>query len=50
MDNPDFKLLNELKKSNEKALKKLFFNYHDSLFRFIFYRVSHPDLSEDIIQ
>ena len=50
MENTDFKLLTELKKSNEKALKKLFFNYHDNLFRFVCYRVSDPDLAEDITQ
>ena len=50
MENPDFKLLTKLKESNEKALKELFFNYHDTLFRFICYRVTDPDLAEDIAQ
>ena len=50
MENLDFKLLTKLKESNEKALKELFFNYHDTLFRFICYRVTDPDLAEDITQ
>jgi len=50
MENLDFKLLTKLKESNEKALKELFYNYHDTLFRFICYRVTDPDLAEDITQ
>ena len=50
MNKADFKLLTDLKNSDEKALKKLFFNYHDTLFRFVCYRVSDADLAEDISQ
>ena len=50
MKNQEYQLLIDLKKSNKLALKKLFFNYHDTLFRFIYYRISEYDLAEDIVQ
>ena len=50
MKNQEYQLLIDLKKSNKLALKKLFFNYHDTLFRFTYYRISEYDLAEDIVQ
>ena len=50
MNNKDYQLLKDLKNSNESAFKKLFFYYHDTLFRFICYRISETDIAKDIIQ
>ena len=43
-------LLEEVKKSNKVAFKKLFFNYHDTLSRFVLYKVQDKDIAEDITQ
>ncbi len=50
MNSEDYQLLLELKSSNKNAFKKLFFHYHDTLFRFIYYRISEADLARDIAQ
>jgi len=50
MNKQEYQLLKDLKNSNEFALKKLFFNYHDTLFRFICYRISDADIAEDFVQ
>ena len=50
MKDIEFELLSELVESSEKSFKKLFLNYHDTLFRFICYKVKETDLAEDIIQ
>ena len=50
MNNKDYQLLKDLKNSNESAFKKLFFYYHDTLFRFICYRISETDVAKYIIQ
>ena len=43
-------LLQKVKNSNQEAFKKLFSNFHDTLFRFVAYRVKDSDLAEDITQ
>jgi len=50
MKNKDYRLLTDLRNSNEGAFKKLFFYYHDTLFRFICYRISETDIAKDIVQ
>ena len=44
------KILQNVKNSDKKSFKKLFSNYHDSLFRFIVYKTKDSDLAEDITQ
>jgi RNA polymerase sigma-70 factor (ECF subfamily) len=46
----DKTLLNDVKNSDKSAFKKLFHQYHSTLFRFIVYRVHDEDLAEDIVQ
>ena len=41
-------LLEKVKRSDVTAFQKLFSNYHDSLFRFVVYRINDSDLAEDI--
>ena len=43
-------LLLKVKNSDKKAFQNLFSNYHDTLFRFVAYRVRDSDLAEDITQ
>ena len=50
MEGNEYQLLSELVDSNEKSFKKLFMNYHDTLFRFIYFKVNETDIAEDIIQ
>ena len=50
MEDKEYQLLYELVESNEKSFKKLFMNYHDTLFRFICYKVKETDIAENIIQ
>ena len=50
MNDTDYQLLKDLKSSNKQAFKTLFFNYHDTLFRFVCYRISDTDIADDITQ
>ena len=43
-------LLSRVKNSDKKAFQNLFSSYHDTLFRFVAYRVRDSDLAEDITQ
>ena len=43
-------LLEKIKSSDKKAFKKIFYNYHDSLFRFVLYKIQDSDIAEDITQ
>ena len=43
-------LLNKVKNSDKTAFKNLFFDYHDTLFRFVQYKVQDGDIAEDITQ
>ncbi len=43
-------LLEKVKNSDQKAFQKLFSDFHDTLFRFVAYRVKDSDLAEDITQ
>ena len=43
-------LLEKVKNSDKVAFKKLFFNYHDTLSRFVLYKVQDKDIAEDITQ
>ena len=43
-------LLEKVKNSDQKAFQKLFSDFHDTLFRFVTYRVKDSDLAEDITQ
>ena len=46
----DKTLLEKVKNSDKVAFKKLFFNYHDTLSRFVLYKVQDKDIAEDITQ
>ena len=50
MIDKEYQLLSELAESSEKSFKKLFMNYHNTLFRFICNKVREADIAEDIIQ
>ena len=50
MAEQDKKLLIKVKNSDTLAFKKLFSDYHDSLFRFVIYKTRDSDLAEDITQ
>jgi len=41
-------LLQGVKNSDKTAFHKLFSDFHDTLFRFVAYRVQDADLAEDI--
>ena len=43
-------LLEQVKKSDKVAFHQLFSDFHDTLFRFVVYRVQDSDLAEDITQ
>jgi len=43
-------LIEKVKNSDETAFQKLFYNFHDSLFRFVSYRINDRDIAEDITQ
>ena len=43
-------LLGKVKGGDKSAFRKLFHNYHESLFRFVAYRVKDEDLADDITQ
>ena len=43
-------LLEKVKGGDKSAFQKLFYTYHDSLFRFVFYRIKDEALADDITQ
>ena len=43
-------LLEKVKQSDKNAFHRLFSDFHDTLFRFVAYRVQDGDLAEDITQ
>ena len=43
-------LLKRVKNSDKKAFRDLFSDYHDTLIRFVIYRVQDSDLAQDITQ
>ena len=43
-------LLEKIKSSDKTAFKKIFYDYHDSLFRFVLYKIQDADIAEDITQ
>lgn len=43
-------LLNKIINSDKTSFKKIFYNYHDSLFRFVFYKINDEDIAKDITQ
>ena len=43
-------LINDLKDSNRISFQKLFYQFHDQLFRFVVYRVQDADIAKDITQ
>ncbi len=43
-------LLRQVKNSDKNAFHQLFSDFHDTLFRFVVYRVQDADLAEDITQ
>ena len=45
MKDKEYELLSELAESSEKSFKKLFMNYHDTLFRFVCYKVKETLLN-----
>lgn len=46
----DLILLKKIKDSDKNAFKELFFSYHDTLFRFVLYKIQDNDIAEDITQ
>ena len=50
MTDKDAILLNKVKNSDKIAFKTLFFNYHDTLFRFVQFKIQDGDIAEDITQ
>ena len=44
------KLIKNVKDSNRNSFQKLFYQYHDQLFRFVVYRVQDADMAKDISQ
>ncbi len=50
MPEAEIQLLTDVKNSDKNAFHKLFNQYHDTLFRFIVYRVHDDDLAQDIVQ
>jgi RNA polymerase sigma-70 factor (ECF subfamily) len=50
MSQKDLILLKKVKESNKNAFKELFFSYHDTLFRFVLYKLQDADTAEDITQ
>ena len=43
-------LLKKVKSSDKKAFKELFYSFHDTLFRFVLYKIQDRDIAEDITQ
>ena len=43
-------LINDVKDSNRISFQKLFYQFHDQLFRFVVYRVQDADIAKDITQ
>ena len=50
MPQKDLILLKKVKESDKNAFKELFFSYHDTLFRFVLYKIQDDDIAEDIAQ
>ena len=50
MPQKDLVLLKKVKDSDKNAFKELFFSYHDTLFRFVLYKIQDDDIAEDITQ
>ena len=50
MPQKDLVLLKKVKESDKNAFKELFFSYHDTLFRFVLYKIQDDDIAEDITQ
>ena len=50
MNQQEIILIKKVKESDESAFHKLFYNYHDTLFRFVIYKIKDSDLAEDITQ
>ena len=44
------KLIRNVKNSKKSSFQKLFFQFHDQLFRFVVYRVQDADIARDITQ
>ena len=44
------KLIRNVKNSKKNSFQKLFFQFHDLLFRFVVYRVQDTDIAKDITQ
>ena len=43
-------LIENVKDSNRNSFQKLFYQFHDQLFRFVVYRVQDADIAKDITQ
>ena len=43
-------LIKNVKDSNRRSFQKLFYQFHDQLFRFVVYRVQDADIAKDITQ
>ena len=43
-------LIRNVKNSKKNSFQKLFYQFHDQLFRFVIYRIQDPDIAKDITQ
>jgi len=43
-------LLLQIKKGDQNAFKNIFYDYHQSLYRFVLYKIKDEDLADDITQ
>jgi len=43
-------LIRNVKNSKKSSFQKLFYQFHDQLFRFVIYRIQDPDIAKDITQ
>ena len=43
-------LIRNVKNSKKSSFQKLFYQFHDQLFRFVVYRVQDADIAKDITQ
>ena len=47
---PEARIIDKIKSGDQKAFKKLFFEYQPILFRFVFFRLKDRDETEDVVQ
>ena len=50
MTDKEQSLLEKVKVGDKSAFQKLFYDFHESLFQFVAYRVKDKDIADDITQ